>query len=107
MSQPDNTSRQSPDRDRLSWWLLAAAVMLVTIGFTNMETPRLWIPFMPLLLLGAALQLRVFRDTGGQARLLLAVLVLVQTACSATQWSFLDAREAETRLSTTTPRYFD
>ena len=76
----------------------AVAVMLATVGFTNLETPRLWIPFTPLLLLGAALQLSVFRQPDRRAAALLATLVFVQLAASAVQWSLMDMREAETRL---------
>ncbi len=85
----------------------AAAVMVGTVGFTNMETPRLWIPFVPLLLLGTGLQLPFYRDAVHPARLLLAVMVLVQVVFSAAQWSFVDAREAEMRLSSPMPRYFE
>ena len=76
----------------------AAGIMLATIGFTNVETPRLWIPFAPLLLLGAALQLPLFRRPGERAAVLLAALVFVQIGVAAVQWSLMDMREAETRL---------
>lgn len=88
----------------------ASVVMLATIGFTNMETPRLWIPFTPLLLLGGALQLPTFRDPNRKAAMLLTVLVFAQFAVSATQWSLMDVREAETRLlqrDGTGPRFFE
>jgi len=74
------------------------AVMVATVGFTNIEAPRLWIPFTPLLLLGAALQLPVFRHPRPRAAALLATLVFVQVAAAAVQWSVMDMREAETRL---------
>jgi hypothetical protein len=73
-------------------------VMLATVGFTNVETPRLWIPFTPLLLLGGALQLPAFRNPRRTAAGLLAALVFLQFAVSAVQWSLMDARETETRL---------
>ncbi len=85
----------------------AGVVMVGTVGFTNMEAPRLWIPFVPLLLLGAGLQLPFYREAVRPVRLLLAAMVLVQAGCSAAQWSFLDAREAEMRLSSPVPRYFE
>lgn len=76
----------------------AAVVMLTTVGFTNIETPRLWIPFTPLLLLGGALQLSVFRQQGRKAAVLIAALAFAQFATSAAQWSLMDARETEMRL---------
>jgi hypothetical protein len=96
---------------RFGLYLLAgcAAVMLATIGFTNIETPRLWIPFTPLLLLGAALRLPMFRQPGRKAAMLFAALVFAQFAASAVQWSLMDMREAETRLlrsGEATPRFF-
>jgi len=72
-------------------------VLLATIGFTNMETPRLWIPFVPLLLMGAALRLRVFTSPETR-RPVLATLVGLQVLVSACQWALMDMREAETRL---------
>lgn len=94
--------RGPADRDtRLGRWLLVAtaAVMLATIGFTNLETPRLWIPFTPLLLLGALLQLTALRRPDRRVVWLLALLVAVQVVASALQWSQMDMREAETRLA--------
>jgi hypothetical protein len=75
----------------------SAIVLLATIGFTNMETPRLWIPFVPLLLMGAALRLRVFTSPETR-RPVLATLVGLQVFVSACQWALMDMREAETRL---------
>lgn len=101
------------DRDaRLGLYLMAGAavVMLATIGFTNVETPRLWIPFTPLLLLGAALQLPLFRRPDKRTAVLLATLVFVQIGVAAAQWSLMDAREAEMRLlqrDQSEPRFFE
>jgi hypothetical protein len=89
------------DRDtRLGRYLLIAApaVMLATVAFTNLETPRLWIPFTPLLLLGALLQLGALRRPDRRVALLLALLVAVQVVAASLQWSLMDMREAETRL---------
>jgi len=90
--------RDAEARFGLYLMLGAAVVMLATVGFTNIETPRLWIPFTPLLLLGGALRLSVFRQPGRTAGVLLAALVFAQFATSAAQWSLMDAREAEIRL---------
>lgn len=78
--------------------LAAAGVMLLTVGRTNSEAPRLWIPFVPLLLLGGLLQVRRWRAPEGGGGFL-AALVLVQIACAALQWSLMDMREAEHRLA--------
>jgi hypothetical protein len=81
------------------WLVLAsAAVMLVTVGFTNLETPRLWIPFTPLLLLGSFLQTGGRQATGRRGALILALLVAAQVSVSALMWSVMDMRETETRL---------
>lgn len=99
--------------DGLSGGGLVAAscvVMLATIGFTNAETPRLWIPFVPLILLGAALRVQSGLAAPA-ARGLLAVLVFAQVASAVVQWSLMDMREAEMRLiqrtPTDEPRLFD
>jgi hypothetical protein len=101
--------RVRDDDARFGGYLLAstALAMLVTVGFTNLETPRLWIPFVPLLLLGAVLQLRILRAPAGRAALLLAALVFTQVAISAAQWSLMDMREAEMRLLADDPRFFE
>ncbi len=102
---PDATQR------RLGGWLivLAAGVMVATVGFTNVETPRLWIPFVPLLVLGALLRLPALARPTRAAATLLVALVFLQVAASAAQWSLMDAREAEFRLlldATHAPRMF-
>ena len=101
--------RMHDDDARFGGYLLAstALAMLVAVGFTNLETPRLWIPFVPLLLLGVALQLRVLRARAGRAALMLAVLVFAQVTISAAQWSLMDMREAEVRLLADDPRFFE
>jgi hypothetical protein len=78
--------------------IASVLVMLATVGFTNAETPRLWIPFVPLLLLGGLLR-------GGREALAapaglgwLSLLVGFQIAAAALAWAFMDMREAEFRL---------
>jgi hypothetical protein len=96
------------DRRFGRWLLLLTAIVLVaTVGFTNIETPRLWIPFAPLLLLGGLLQLdaiREFRRAGSPAsrKTLVALMLLVwlQITFSAAHWSVMDMRETEYRLAT-------
>jgi hypothetical protein len=78
--------------------------MLLTVGFTNLETPRLWIPFVPLLLLGSLLRIEALRQPSRRVALALAVLVATQVTAAALQWSFMDMRETESRLAE--QRYF-
>ncbi len=87
---------------RLGAWLvwLTAAGMAVTAGFTNVETPRLWIPFSLLLMLGLALRGSAFMPDEPGARRLLATLVICQVVAGVLQWSVLDVRGAENRLIT-------
>jgi hypothetical protein len=75
-------------------------VMLCTVAYTNAETPRLWIPFMPLLALGTALQLPLVRSRAAvpSRAVLLAALVAAQLVVTLAQWVLMDMREAETRL---------
>ena len=79
--------------------------MIATVGFTNVETPRLWIPFMPLLIIGAAAGQMRFRIGRSSAVRFLALLAGLQVAASAIQWSFMDMRESEIRIIE--KRYFD
>lgn len=78
--------------------VLSALVMLATVGFTNLETPRLWMPFVPLLLLGGLLQLSALRRPDRRVVVLLAALVFVHVGAAAIQWALMDMRESETRL---------
>ncbi len=86
---------------RFGRWLvgLTTLVLVATVGFTNVETPRLWIPFLPLLLLGLLLQTSWVQAPGPQATRVLALLVLLHVATAALQWSRLDVREAEQRIA--------
>lgn len=79
--------------------VLSLVVMLLTVGFTNIETPRLWIPFVPLLVLGGFLSLRFGTDSHTVHVRLLVTLVVVQICCAAVQWSWMDMRESENRLA--------
>jgi len=78
--------------------LASAAVMVATVGFTNSETPRLWIPFVPVLMLGLFLRRPLLRGGTRSAVAFLTALVLAQVLSAAVQWSLMDMREAETRL---------
>lgn len=86
--------------------IVTALVLIATVGFTNVETPRLWIPFTPLLLLGASLQLPVMRRRSRWHVSILTTLVAAQILVSAAQWAMLDVRGAEARLLGEQPAYF-
>lgn len=78
--------------------LTCVLVMLLTVGFTNIETPRLWIPFAALLTLGLTLAAHwIDGDRRAVARTL-AWVVAIQGLVSAYQWSKMDMRETELRL---------
>lgn len=102
------TSREhdGPARFGAALFVITAVVMVATVGFTNMETPRLWIPFAPLLMLGAALQLPMLRSVNRSAARLLAMFVAAQVLVAVGQWAFLDMRESESRLIGDQPRFF-
>ncbi len=94
--------------------MVTGIVLAGTVGYTNMETPRLWIPFMPLLLIGLAAGVPMLRGAGqpgrwsnSKVRLLLAALVVIQVTAASVQWSLMDMRESEMRLSSDTPRYYN
>lgn len=108
-SRPHATDTIVNDQNdaRFGHYLLIATivVLLGTVGFTNIETPRLWIPFVPLMILGGFLQWSAVHNPGRAVVRLLAALVFVHITCAALQWSLMDMREAETRI--TEQRYFD
>lgn len=93
-----NHSRDQDSRLGLYLLICTLAVMLITIGCTNAETPRLWIPFVPLLLLGVLLRLEAFHQPASHQRALLSGLIFVQIVFSALHWVLMDMREAESRL---------
>lgn len=102
-----------PARLGRSLILITVTVMMATVGFTNIETPRLWLPFGALLMVGASLQMPAFRDAtsprAGTGRAwLLGWLVFAQVAGSVAPWICMDMREAESRLIEINgnPRYF-
>lgn len=87
--------------------LITAAILLATVGFTNLETPRLWIPFVPLLTLALFLHLPLLRRPAPSAAALLAALVFLQVAASAAHWSLMDMRETELRIRTDNGRMYN
>lgn len=82
------------------------AAMILSSGFTNAETPRLWLPLLPLLALGLA----VWRQAELASRRWWLTVLALQLLVSGVQWSLMDMRESETRLLTTPAqdaRFFD
>jgi hypothetical protein len=81
--------------------ICAGIVLLYTYLFANnRETPRLWIPFIPVLLLGLALRVPVFRSAEPRAARLLAALLVMQVTVTVIHRALLDVRETELRLTT-------
>lgn len=77
------------------------AVMAYTYLFANnSETPRLWIPFVPLLLFGMAMRGPLFREDSPGARRALILLIGLQFGVTIAQWTLMDMRETEWRLIT-------
>lgn len=85
---------------RLVLWTTLAVMTYTYFFANNNETPRLWIPFVPLLLWSMALQRSRFRDATLANARLWAVLLALQLTTTLLQWSLMDMREAEWRLST-------
>jgi hypothetical protein len=95
--------RRDDDPARIGRLVLVTtlAVMTYTYFFANNnETPRLWIPFVPLLLWSMALLRSRFREATPANARLWTVLLALQLAATLVQWSLMDMREAEWRLST-------
>jgi hypothetical protein len=91
------------------WTLLAGRILICTIAVmtyayffaNNNETPRLWIPFIPLLVIPLALRRSLFRDDTRSARRACAVLIALQLTVTVLHWSLMDVRESEYRIFTT------
>ena len=88
---------------RLGRRMLWCATLVMTYSYffaNNNETPRLWIPFIPLLLVGMGLRRSALRDGRGISPRLWTVLVALQVGVTLAHWSLMDVRESEYRLST-------
>lgn len=82
-------------RTGIGLMVASIVVMLATVGFTNVETPRLWMPFAALIVLGGGI---VFFSSVRGPVWLAALLAATQLAGSIGQWTLMDMREAENRL---------
>ena len=88
---------------------LGAKLALCTLGVMTLtyvigipyELPRLWVVFVPPLLLGLMMIQPVCRSYGGQRVMMILIVVLIShIAATSVHWAFLDARESEYRLQT-------
>jgi hypothetical protein len=81
--------------------LAVMALIYGPLGVTY-ELPRLWVAFLPPLVLGLAIDLPLLRarGTSSRAAVALALIVGVHVAFTALHWTLFDARESENRLMT-------
>lgn len=83
--------------------LLICTTVVMTYSYffaNNNETPRLWMPFIPLLLLGLALRRSTMRGVDGTSRRLHLFVLALQLSVTVLHWSLMDVRESEWRLTT-------
>jgi len=81
--------------------VVTIAVMVYTyFCANNSEATRLWIPFVPLLLMGMALRRSVFRADTAASRRLAVLFIALQLTVTLAHWSLMDVRESEHRLTT-------
>lgn len=81
--------------------ICTVCVLVFTYFFgNNNETPRLWIPFIPLLLLSLSLSRSTFRTDSPRTKAVLLLLMGLQVGVTLIHWSLMDVRETEYRLST-------
>lgn len=66
----------------------------------NNETPRLWIPFVVLLLVSLSLGRSTFRTESPRTKAVLLLLIGLQVGVTLVHWSLMDVRETEYRLWT-------
>lgn len=95
--------RAADDGAALGRWLLWCSVAVMGYSYffgNNSETPRLWIPFIPPLLLAMAIRRAVFRDDSPHSRRTMVLLLGLQLVVTLAFWSLMDVRESEWRLLT-------
>ena len=89
---------------KLAGIMLACTIAVMTYAYffaNNNETPRLWIPFIPLLIVPLAMRRSLFRGDTRNARRACAVLIALQLTVTVLHWSLMDVRESEYRIFTT------
>ena len=95
--------READDAGSLGLNLIVAAAAVMTYAYffaNNSETPRLWMPFIPLLLVPMALRRTVFRRQSKADHVFFAMLIGLQSAVTVLHWAMMDVRETEYRLTT-------
>lgn len=82
--------------------LFCTAIVLAYTYFfaNNNETPRLWIPFIPLLILPLAMRRKAFLANDRAHHKLFVILIALQLIVTTLHWSMMDVRESEYRLTT-------
>jgi hypothetical protein len=85
---------------RLAFCTVAVMLFIYVAMGVTYELPRLWIAFLPTLVLGLAIDRPLFRGRGEHPRVAqaLALIVAFQILFTAFHWTLFDAREAEFRL---------
>ena len=73
-------------------------LIYVAMGVTY-ELPRLWVAFLPTLLLGLAIDRPLLRAARPRVAKALALIVFVHVVFTTMHWTLFDARESEYRLS--------
>jgi hypothetical protein len=84
--------------------LLACTAAVMAYSYflaNNSETPRLWIPFIPPLLLSMALRRSAFRGATPPVRKFHLLLIALQLSITLAHWCLMDSRESEWRIFTT------
>lgn len=105
LSRRHRASHAAPARPTgfgLRLTLSTIAVMLVCFLLgVPYELPRLWIVFIPLLVLGACVDQPLFRGSSAHSKVVtaLSILVILHLVTTVLAWSALDVRESEYRLS--------
>lgn len=95
-------SRADPT-SKLGRRLMVCLILVMTYTYffgNNSETPRLWIPFIPILILSLALTRRSCREDHPAFRRMMTILLCLQLLFTLAHWSLMDVRESEYRLST-------
>lgn len=87
----------------LGLWILVCTV--VVLGYTyffanNSETPRLWMPFIPLIVWAMALRRGALQGDSPRHVHIAVLLIALQLGGTLAHWSMMDVRESEYRLTT-------
>jgi hypothetical protein len=92
---------------RLALVTLGVMLLIYVVMGVTYELPRLWVAFLPTLLLGLMMDRPMMTSPGVHPRVAraLALIVFVHVAYTAMHWTLFDARESEYRLST--ERYYN